>query len=111
MFSMNDINKIFNRFVEVVGTRKAVAIMMRAIGKKIVDEHNPVLPWILERCVSTPGVQMDCGLAHADFVRWNGGTISKKAFGSYLRDTGMVIRVSARGVPSGSVYRGICLLE
>jgi hypothetical protein len=35
--------------------------------------------------------------------------MSRVRFGAYLRDTGHVRRVSARGVPSGSVYRGIGL--
>lgn len=105
-----DLLKLFHRYVEIVGTRKAYATMMRAIGDHVSEGQNPLLPWMAERCVVAPGQQVDCGIARRDFIQWYGKEISKRSFGEYLQDTGHVRRVSARGVPSGSVYRGISIV-
>jgi P4 family phage/plasmid primase-like protien len=82
----------------------------------MIDLASPVAAWMRERCDVAPGQQVDCGEAYKDFSEWrvkNGesGDFSRKRFGSDLRDTGSVRRVSARGVPSGSVYRGIGLIS
>lgn len=82
----------------------------------MIDLASPVAAWMRERCNVSPGQQVDCGEAYKDFSEWrikNGesGEFSRKRFGSDLRDTGSVRRVSARGVPSGSVYRGISLIS
>lgn len=81
----------------------------------MIDLASPVAAWMRDRCETAPGWQVDCTEAYRDFVEWrarngDGGDFSVWRFGSDLRDTGSVRRVSARGVPSGKVYRGIRLI-
>ncbi len=86
-----------------------------SLSDDMIDLASPVAAWMRDRCELAPGWQVDCSEAYRDFVEWrvrngDGGDFSNTRFGSDIRDGGHVRRVSARGVPSGRVYRGIRLI-
>jgi GNAT superfamily N-acetyltransferase len=85
------------------------------IERVLTAATSPVAAWMRDRCEMAPEWQVDCTEAYRDFVEWrvrngDGGEFSLTRFGTDLRAaSGNVRRVSARGVPSGKVYRGFRL--
>lgn len=75
---------------------------------------NPISGWLRDQCEIDSNGQIFCGAAYKDFVQWAERSRikdvpSSREFGMDLKATGIVTRVSTRGIESHA-YRGIRLI-